>query len=80
MLLTMFVFLYRFKYRNTTMKYNKRSSTVSHMTTSLDMSINEMVSETGCEYSDSGDTTTNENTNINCSSRGNNSEHIEVHI
>jgi hypothetical protein len=62
------------------MKYNKRSSTVSHMTTSLDVSINEMVSETGCEYSDSGDTTTNENTNINCSSRDNNSEHIEVHI
>jgi hypothetical protein len=50
------------------------------MTTSLDVSINEMVSETGCEYSDSGDTTTNENTNINCSSRDNNSEHIEVHI
>ncbi|XP_063416037.1 psychosine receptor-like [Mytilus trossulus] len=41
-----------FRYQNATRKNNRRSSSISHMTTSIDNSINEGVSETYDEHSD----------------------------
>ncbi|CAC5414543.1 unnamed protein product [Mytilus coruscus] len=51
-----------FKYQNKTRRVNKRSSSISHMTTSLDNSIKEMVSDAYAEHSDySEDIQTNGN-------------------